>query len=185
MVWLFLLAAEGEAERPFRRAARQARRKKPSASVWLYSMRTKGVRWSYLLPIAAVHVVAALAVFPWFFSWSAFAAAALGIFVFGQGINLCYHRVLTHRSAKLAAPVERFFVLLALCCLEDTPAKWVAIHRLHHRHSDQPEDPHTPKVRPGFLGVLWSHVGWLFVHNPSTHSFASYMDNAHDVLEDP
>jgi stearoyl-CoA desaturase (delta-9 desaturase) len=143
------------------------------------------VRWSYLLSISAVHLIAMLAVFPWFFSWPAAITAAVGVVVFGQGINLCYHRVLTHRSARLALPVERFFVFLALCCLEDTPAKWVTIHRLHHRNSDQPDDPHSPLHRPRLLGALWAHAGWLFMHNAETHSLSASLEYAHDVLEDP
>ena len=34
---------------------------------------------------------------------------------------------------------------LALCSLQTTPARWVATHRLHHNHSDDPEDPHSPE----------------------------------------
>jgi stearoyl-CoA desaturase (delta-9 desaturase) len=34
---------------------------------------------------------------------------------------------------------------------------WAANHRLHHRHSDQPLDIHSPLQH----GFWWSHVGWI------------------------
>jgi stearoyl-CoA desaturase (delta-9 desaturase) len=34
---------------------------------------------------------------------------------------------------------------------------WAAHHRDHHRHSDQPEDPHSMKL----YGFWYSHVGWI------------------------
>jgi len=60
-----------------------------------------GVHWEYLVPIASVHLLACLAVTPWCFSWSGLALAAIGTNVFGTlGINLCYHRLLSHRSLE-------------------------------------------------------------------------------------
>jgi stearoyl-CoA desaturase (delta-9 desaturase) len=37
------------------------------------------------------------------------------------------------------------------------PLWWAAHHRHHHRHSDKPEDLHSPIVS----GLWWSHVGWV------------------------
>jgi stearoyl-CoA desaturase (delta-9 desaturase) len=50
--------------------------------------------------------------------------------------------------------------------------KWVALHRRHHQHSDQAEDPHSPHHQGrGMMGVLrgaWhAHLGWLFRPEPS------------------
>jgi fatty acid desaturase len=55
------------------------------------------VVWSYVIAIGLYHLVALLALVPWFFSWTGVALAVLGLYVFGTlGINLCYHRLLTH-----------------------------------------------------------------------------------------
>jgi stearoyl-CoA desaturase (delta-9 desaturase) len=48
---------------------------------------------------------------------------------------------------------------------------WVAVHRRHHQHSDQQEDPHSPHVhgagvRGTIRGMWHSHVGWLFKPHP-------------------
>jgi stearoyl-CoA desaturase (delta-9 desaturase) len=49
--------------------------------------------------------------------------------------------------------------------------KWVAVHRRHHQHSDEHEDPHSPNMfGGGLLGVLkgfWhAHLGWIFKADP-------------------
>jgi stearoyl-CoA desaturase (delta-9 desaturase) len=136
--------------------------------------------WPYAISIAAFHLLALLAFVPWFFTWTALVTMMLGVFVFGQGINLCYHRLLAHRSFVVPGWLERVFVIIALCCFQDTPAKWVAIHRFHHHHSDEQPDPHSPLVN-----FLWSHVGWLIVRNPEAHSLSVYRKYASDLLTQP
>ncbi len=138
------------------------------------------IRWEYALPIVGLHLIALLAFVPWFFSWTGLIVMIVGIHVFGQAINLCYHRILTHRALKVPRWLEHGFVVMALCCMEDTPAKWVAMHRIHHKHSDHEDDPHSPLV-----AFLWGHLGWLVVKNRETHSLASYRKFAPDILKDP
>jgi fatty-acid desaturase len=59
------------------------------------------LNWPYILAIAGYHVVALLAFMPGYFSWSGLILAALGTHLCGLfGINLCYHRLLTHRGLK-------------------------------------------------------------------------------------
>jgi len=139
-----------------------------------------GLHWEYLLPIGTVHLLALLALVPWCFSWSGVALALGGTIVFGTlGINLCYHRLLAHRSLVVPLWLERTFATLALCSLEDTPARWVANHRLHHVHSDDELDPHSPRD-----GVLWSHFGWLFAKAPQRRTYAFFEKYSRDVLAD-
>ncbi len=104
----------------------------------------------------------------------------VGVYVFGQSINLCYHRLLAHKSARVPKWLEHAMVVFALCSIEDTPGRWVATHRFHHVHSDEQNDPHSPLVT-----FLWAHVGWLLIRNPSTNDIATYQKYARDVLEDP
>ena len=139
-----------------------------------------GTHWEYLLPIATVHGLACLALLPGLFSWSGAALAFAGLTVFGTlGINLGYHRLLTHRSLEVPKWLEHCFTTLALCSLEDTPLRWVTTHRLHHIHSDTPEDPHSPRD-----GVMWSHCGWLFRRAPDRRSAAAFERYARDLLDD-
>lgn len=139
------------------------------------------VRWDYLLPILTLHLLALLAFVPWFFSWTGLIAFAVGIAFFGQlGIPICYHRLLTHHSFRVPKWLERFFVTLALCCGQSTPARWVAWHRMHHQHADDDDDPHSP-----LIAFFWSHVGWLLYERGTTHTAAPYYKYARDLLEDP
>ncbi len=138
------------------------------------------ILWIYAIPIVGIHLLALAACVPWLFSWTGLILMIVGVHVFGQGINLCYHRLLTHRSFKVPLWLEHFFVAIALCCMEDTPAHWVATHRFHHSQSDKQPDPHSPLV-----SFLWSHMGWLFLHNKGTRNYDAYYKYARDVLEDP
>jgi len=72
------------------------------------------------------------------------------------GISIGYHRGLSHRSFKLPRLIEYFFVLGGYLVFEGGPIFWVASHRLHHRYSDMPGDPHSPKD-----GLWHSILGWM------------------------
>ena len=135
--------------------------------------------WPYVIGLAGVHVLAAAAAVPWLFTWSGLALLLVGIPVFGQGINFCYHRLLTHRALVVPKWLERFWVVVAICNLEDTPARWVTVHRHHHNHSDDHEDPHSPLVN-----FLWSHFQWLTLHNHQTRTRAALAHYARDILAD-
>lgn len=137
--------------------------------------------WRYAVPLAAVHLLALLALVPALFSWTGFWLCLVGIYVYGGlGINIGYHRLLTHRSFQCPLWLERFFVLVALCCLEDAPGSWVATHRLHHTDADESPDPHSPLVN-----FFWSHIGWLLVENSDVRCVNAYDRYARDVLKDP
>jgi fatty-acid desaturase len=141
---------------------------------------TQPILWRNAIPIASLHALALLACVPWFFSWTGVALLVVGTVVFGSGINVGYHRLLAHGSFKCPAWVERTFVFLGLCCLEDAPATWVATHRLHHKDSDERPDPHTPQA-----SFWWSHVGWLLRTNRDVSSLNVYDRYARDLLKQP
>jgi fatty-acid desaturase len=95
------------------------------------------------------------------FSWTGVALAIFGVYLFGMvGVNLCYHRLLSHRSFSCPKWLEYAFAIIGICCLEDTPARWVAVHRKHHHRADDEPDPHSP-----LASLLWAYVGWLLIEN--------------------
>lgn len=139
------------------------------------------IRWTYAISIVVVHLLALLAFVPWFFSWTGVVLAILGCYVFGTlGVNVCFHRLLTHRSFKCPKWVEKSLAILGVCCLQEGPGRWVSIHRKHHQHSDEQPDPHSPLVT-----FLWGHVGWLVIENRDTDSFHLYQKYARDLLTQP
>jgi fatty-acid desaturase len=139
------------------------------------------IRWKYAIGIPLVHLLACLAFVPWLFSWTGVACAWFGLYVFGTlGINLRYHRLLTHRGLVAPKWLEHSLAILGVGNLQDTPACWIAIHRLHHQHSDEQEDPHRPMVN-----ILWGHFGWLMFKNRDVLNLNYYQRFTRDILRDP
>jgi fatty-acid desaturase len=144
----------------------------------------------YAITISTVHMMGLIALGlyafgpenwrPYLFSWTAFGVFLFGIHLFGQGITIGYHRLLTHRSFKTPKWLEHFIAILGICSMEDTPARWVTIHRIHHVHSDEVPDPHSPRV-----SFFWSHMGWLMYINREAYSVASLEKFSKDLLRDP
>ena len=140
----------------------------PTATLW---------SWPSIVPIVAIHLLA-LALAPLYFSWTGLLVGVASAYLIAPlGINLTYHRLLTHRSLAVPKWLERALVVLALLSLEGPPVQWVAVHRMHHRWSDEEQDPHSP-VR----GFFWAHVGWLFVTWRNQWAATTY---ARDILRDP
>jgi fatty-acid desaturase len=139
------------------------------------------VVWSYTVTVVVYHLIALLALLTWLFSWTGVVLAIAGVYVFGGlGINLCYHRLLTHRGLICPKWLEYGFAVLGVCSMQDTPARWVAVHRRHHEHSDQQDDPHSP-----LAGFLWGHVGWMLLENHDLVRLRIYDRYAKDILRDP
>lgn len=137
--------------------------------------------WPYAIGIGGMHLLALLALWPWLFSWSGVAAVLIGHHLFGMlGMTVGYHRLLTHRSFQCPRWLERTLAILGVCCLQDTPARWVATHRLHHQHSDQAHDPHSPLVN-----FMWGQMGWLMVNNRDVNRLSHLEKYAKDLMRDP
>jgi fatty-acid desaturase len=124
-----------------------------------------------------IHAVAAL----FQFTWTNFLTALFLYWItVGLGISMGYHRLHTHRGFKTHRLFEYFLAVCGTLTLEGGPVFWVATHRLHHQYSDQPADPHTPRVS-GF----WAHMGWI-VFGDSNHSNTERMGRyAPDLVKDP
>jgi fatty-acid desaturase len=133
---------------------------------------------------AAVHILAALAFVPWFFSWSGVAVFFAGLYVFGVlGINLGFHRLLTHRGFTCPLWLEHTLAIFGTCSLQFSPAHWVAVHRRHHHHTDEELDPHSP--HSPIKSFFWAHFGWLLVKLPDMRAAVITQRYARDLLRDP
>jgi len=130
--------------------------------------------------LLVIHLLALLAFVPWLFSWTGAILAFVGLYVFGTlGISICFHRLLTHRGMVFPKPLEHAFAILGICSMQDTPARWVAMHRRHHEHSDGQPDPHSPLVN-----FFWAHMGWLMFKNRDLTRLGLTNRYAKDVLRD-
>jgi len=142
------------------------------------SVRPFRIAWLYAVLVVGYHLLALLALLPWFFSWAGLWLAVAGVLVInGFGINVCYHRLLAHRGFTCAKWLEHAMAVLGACSLQDTPARWVAVHRRHHQLADEPSDPHSPQA-----GFFWGHMGWLLVENDELNRLGIYERYAKDIL---
>ena len=94
------------------------------------------------------------------------------------GVTIGYHRLISHRSFTCPKLVEYFWVLAGYLALEGSPAWWAVMHRAHHRHTDTPLDPHSPRY-----GLFEAYFGW------TTHGkYPAHIDpvvQCKDLLKDP
>lgn len=68
-----------------------------------------------------------------------------------------YHRYFSHRSYKTSRPFQFFLAFLGMTAAQKGPIWWASHHRHHHKHSDTPEDIHSPIVS----GIYYAHIGWV------------------------
>jgi fatty-acid desaturase len=95
------------------------------------------------------------------------------------GIGMGYHRLLTHRGYKTYRWVEYFLAWCGTLALEGGPIFWVATHRIHHQHSDQDGDPHTPRE-----GTWWAHAGWIISGEGLHHDASVLAHYVPDLVRD-
>ena len=56
--------------------------------------------------------------------------------------------------------------------MQKGPLWWAVYHRLHHKHSDTPNDPHSP-----VMGGFWhGHIRWLFTYDFTRLDLSSVRD---------
>jgi stearoyl-CoA desaturase (Delta-9 desaturase) len=118
-------------------------------------------------------------------------AAALGVFwtgVTATAVVLCislylvrmwaltagFHRYFSHRSYKTSRWFQFFLAFLGQTSAQRGVIWWAATHRHHHRHSDTPEDVHSPK----HAGFLFSHVLWIFSPQKNDPDYSTVQDLA-------
>ena len=103
--------------------------------------------------------------------------------LFGFGVTVGFHRLLTHRAFQTHKPLQYAFAVLGSMALQGSVLDWVADHRKHHAHTDVEGDPHSPHVGhgSGLRGLWHAHTGWLF----ETHGQADWKRYAAELYEDP
>jgi stearoyl-CoA desaturase (delta-9 desaturase) len=73
------------------------------------------------------------------------------------GITGGFHRYFSHRSYKTSRAAQFALACLGTSSVQKGPLWWAGTHRLHHRYSDLPGDPHSPRE-----SFWYSHNAWIF-----------------------
>lgn len=123
-----------------------------------------------IVPFAAL-VLAIVSLWGRGFSWIDFGLLTSMYVLTVLGITVGFHRLFTHRAFETSSVVEVILGVLGSMAVQGRLFTWVAMHRRHHQHSDEINDPHSPHHEgEGVWGVLhgiWhSHIGWLFRPKP-------------------
>ncbi|MCC6408233.1 MAG: acyl-CoA desaturase [Planctomycetes bacterium] len=114
------------------------------------------VDWVRVLPFFALHLACFAVIWVGWSPVAVITAAALYV-VRMFAITAFYHRYFSHRTFETSRFAQFFFAAVGASSAQRGPLWWAAHHRIHHRNSDQPGDPHSPKLR----GFWWSHCLWF------------------------
>ena len=101
----------------------------------------------HLLPLAAIFTGVRLT------DWLICVGLYYGRMLFISG---GYHRYFAHRTYKMSRVMQFLVAFGGSTAAQKGALWWAAHHRVHHKYSDQPGDPHSPK-----RGFWWSHCGWI------------------------
>lgn len=90
-------------------------------------------------------------------TWFDFTVAISLYFIRMFFVTGAYHRYFAHTTYKTSRAFQFFLAFMAETSLQKGILHWGANHRIHHKHSDTPKDPHSKKI----YGFWYSHVGWI------------------------
>ena len=136
----------------------------------------KKIDWFLTLPFIMLHLLC-FGVFWVGFSWIALVSAVVLYSVRMFAITGFYHRYFSHRTFRTTRVWQFIFALLGNSAAQRGPLWWAGHHRLHHKHSDNFTDPHSPKIH----GFWWSHVGWITTKS----TFNTPMEQVKDLAKFP
>jgi stearoyl-CoA desaturase (delta-9 desaturase) len=89
-------------------------------------------------------------------------------------ITAGYHRYFSHRAFKTSRVFQFILGLLGTTAMQNGPLWWASWHRTHHRHSDTPDDAHSPVQR----GFWHAHIGWFLDGSHDRPNLANVRDLA-------
>lgn len=130
--------------------------------------------------ILSIHLIALIA--PFTFTWVGFVAFIVMLVVTAPiGITMGFHRLLTHGSFEAPKLIRYLLTFCGCLALQDGPIQWVATHRLHHKETEQVNDPHSPTQE----GFLWAHLVWNFYKHPLLRDLDCLRKYAPELCRDP
>lgn len=105
--------------------------------------------------------------------------AVMWFLVGGIGVSVGLHRHFSHRAFAATPALRAVLAVLGCMAGQGTVSYWVALHRSHHTHSDQPGDSHSPAPKAHGMSSRWAafvqgHISWVWRHDvPSPIRYAA------------
>lgn len=125
------------------------------------------------LPFILVHV----ACFAAFWTGVPPAALVLALILYAArmfGITAGFHRYFSHKTFKTSRVFQFLLAFLAQTSAQKGVLWWASKHRDHHRHSDSPEDVHSPHQ----FGLFFAHIGWVYASKRGKADYSNVKDLA-------
>jgi stearoyl-CoA desaturase (Delta-9 desaturase) len=99
----------------------------------------------------------------WWITWQDIAMLVGMYYFYAIGITVGAHRGFAHYSFRPKPVVWYGLAIVFFGSVMGRLTEWVATHRFHHAHSDDPLDPHSPHHMGSLLrGLIHAHIGWLW-----------------------
>jgi stearoyl-CoA desaturase (delta-9 desaturase) len=111
-------------------------------------------------PFWACHLGAIYGIYLFGFSWAGLGLALALYYARMFFVTGAYHRYFSHRAFKTSRWFQFVLALFGGMCAQKGALWWAEHHRVHHKYSDTPYDPHSMKL----YGFWWSHLGWILSH---------------------
>ena len=94
------------------------------------------------------------------------------------GITAGVHRLWAHKAYKAGFPLRILLMIFNSIANQGTIYHWARDHRVHHKCSETPADPHN-----ALRGFFFAHMGWLLVDkDPRVKQFGDTI-NMDDLVQ--
>lgn len=98
--------------------------------------------------------------------WLVLAVASSMFALTSVSVEAGLHRYFAHRAFQAGSGIRALLGILGSMAAQGSPLAWAAAHRRHHKFSDGPGDPHSPRSTGSDRKAVWSglwhaHVGWM------------------------
>lgn len=120
---------------------------------------TDRVAWLKALPYISLHLWAVVGLFFYELTPAGLIGGLVWYLIGMFAITAGFHRYFAHRGYKTSRAFQFVLALLGTMVAQKGPLWWAGHHRHHHKHSDGPQDVHSP--RQG--GFMWAHQAWILV----------------------
>lgn len=126
------------------------------------------------------HVLGATALLWAFASGETWTIAWFVLFNFwysGLGMSIGFHRYFAHRAFEVNDFWRQAMLWGGTLAGQGSVVFWVALHRMHHAHTDQEQDVHSPVTN----GFWHAYVGWIFHIDPNKIKLSRATDTIRDA----
>ena len=92
----------------------------------------------------------------------------LSVLYIGGPMSMILHRYFSHRAYKTSRALQFVFAIVSTFAFQGGALWWACLHKLHHAHCDDIQDPHSITVQ----GFWYAWLGWMM--DPKNYRVARF-----------